>query len=834
MKKNIWTYFLAVVIVGSTCFPSICQSKLYTQHPQPRKPKIALALSGGGARGLAQIGVLKTLEKEGIFPDAVVGTSMGAVVGGLYCVGYSATELDSLLTFLDWAQILSTSERTRSDQFLDQRDADDRSLLTLRFNKFSFVVPEAIWLGYRLSGLLNELVWNSRFPPHSDFNNLKIPFRAVATDLAQGKTIALSRGNLVTAMRASSTIPLRFTPIEIDSMVLVDGGILANIPVDIARNEFQPDIVIAINTASPMLDRSELNRPWNVADQVVTTMMLRQSEEQRKRADVLIEPEIGRHSSDAFSGIDSLVRAGERAAQAALPLLRALLVAKSDSLQRIANHSIETPAVRVDSLVIDGVHDSYILQEIRDTARAVLLGKAYDPLTEKLLREKILERYRLRKNTMVDVRVEITKNISKVSVNEARIRFVDIRGNVSYTTERIRTELGLVLGGTFSADDVLEGWRTLMNTGLFTDIRVECEHINDGIIVHVDVRERGTQFVRLFLRLDNERNTQFGLELSDENVFGSGRKVAFRGEGGLRNRRASFLVSNPRILESFWMTKLVGYSEFQNIYKYSEVQNLPKTEFERQQVGQRRIDRYGFKASLGRQIENNGAITTEFRWENQRVFGLDSSSRDEKPAFSNFGTLKVGARFDTFDRADFPQSGRAFDLSLESSLFRSANGQAFSRAVFEYDAITSLGIHTLRPRIYFGYGDRTTPEAEWFSIGGLDAKTGFMGMREDESRGRQIFLGSLEYRVRSPFPIFFETHLSLRYDVGNVWGNPTDVKIAEMRHGIGLALGLSTPLGPAQFAVGRSFIFLRETNSLTPSVIAFGPLLAYFSIGMRL
>ncbi|MCL5992134.1 MAG: patatin-like phospholipase family protein, partial [Bacteroidetes bacterium] len=295
-------------------------------------PKIAIVLSGGGARGIAQIGVMKELVKSGIPTDYIIGTSIGAIIGGLYAVGYSPEELDSIMVNTDWDDILSLgSEQDRSELFLDQKVIQDRSLITLRFNNFQFVVPEAISLGTKFNAFLQKLVWNALYQSNGDFDNLKYPFRSITSDLVKGRTVSLKSGNLVTAMRASAAVPLRYTPVRIDSMILVDGGLMANIPVEAAK-EFKPDLIIAVNTISPLLPAEELSKPWNLADQVVSILMMYFSKLSSQNADILITPDIKEHSNSDFTHLDSLISIGETSTKKLMPEIEKIIKGKLDSI----------------------------------------------------------------------------------------------------------------------------------------------------------------------------------------------------------------------------------------------------------------------------------------------------------------------------------------------------------------------------------------------------------------------------------------------------------------------------------------------------------------------
>ncbi len=297
-------------------------------HHQVKRPRVALVLSGGGARGVSQIGVLRALERHNIPVDFIAATSMGAIVGGLYASGYSVTEIESLALQTNWDEVLSLSGETkRTEMFVDQKLAGDRSFIAVRFEGLTPVIPSSVSSGQRLTDFLNTQTLQALYHPFPDFDHLKIPFRAVATDLISGRRAVLSDGSLAEALRASATVPLLFRPIEKDSMQLVDGGLVSNIPVDLAR-EGGYDLVIVVNSTSGLRTADEMKAPWQTADQIMGIMMKMVNERQLAGSDVVITPLVGKHLSSDFHGLDTLIRAGEVAAEECMPAIKALYDAR--------------------------------------------------------------------------------------------------------------------------------------------------------------------------------------------------------------------------------------------------------------------------------------------------------------------------------------------------------------------------------------------------------------------------------------------------------------------------------------------------------------------------
>ncbi len=279
------------------------------------RPKVGLVLSGGGARGAAHLGVLKVLEKQRIVVDYIAGTSMGAVIGGLYASGLSPEEIEKEIESIDWKDIFSDAPRRQQLPFRRKKDAQD--YLTgaeIGVQGKKIALPRGLIAGQKLDFLLKSLTLHTT--EIEDFNHLPIPFRAVAADIETGKMVVLDRGNFAQAIRASMSIPGVFSPVEIDGRLLVDGGIARNLPVDVVK-EMGADVVIAVDIGSTLSKREDLNTFLDVYKQVLTVMGQQNVVEQVKligKDDCLIQPELGRISTADFPRATEIIRIGEEAA----------------------------------------------------------------------------------------------------------------------------------------------------------------------------------------------------------------------------------------------------------------------------------------------------------------------------------------------------------------------------------------------------------------------------------------------------------------------------------------------------------------------------------------
>ncbi|MCQ4319116.1 patatin-like phospholipase family protein [Stutzerimonas stutzeri] len=337
------------------------------------QPRTGLVLSGGAARGLAHIGVLKALEEQGVRIDAIAGTSMGAVIGGLYAAGYSVDELEKLALELDWHQVLSDDPPRKDIPF--RRKQDDRDFLVKRKLSFrddgSLGLPLGVIQGQNLALLLERLLVHAS--DIRDFDRLPIPFRAVATDIANDKKVIFRSGHLPQAIRASMSIPAVFAPVEIDGRLLVDGGMVDNVPMDVAR-DMGVDRLIVVDIGTPLQPREQLLTVVDVLNQSITMMTRRNSEAQLatlRPEDLLVQPMLATFGSTDFGRAEQLIDAGYRAADALDGRLATMRSESGGNLSLSLARSAEprTPlitAVRIenDSKVGDAVIRRHIRQQI--------------------------------------------------------------------------------------------------------------------------------------------------------------------------------------------------------------------------------------------------------------------------------------------------------------------------------------------------------------------------------------------------------------------------------------------------------------------------------------
>jgi len=362
---------LIVILMFALLTQSI---ETHAQESQER-PKVGLALSGGGARGGAHIGVLRALEELDIHIDYIAGTSMGAIVGGFYAAGYSADEIEQIMLDMDWTAAFS-DRPDRRDETMRKKQLEAAFPIPYRlgFNNGGVQLPLGVVEGQHLDQIFQRILLPAR--GITNFDRLTIPFRAVATDLVTGKEVVLSHGSLADALRASMSVPGVFAPVRINDRLLVDGGMANNLPVSVVR-EMGADIVIAVDISAPFLDEEELTSVFSVTEQLTNFLTRNNMELQIAslgQEDILFVPDLQGFSSADFERGQELVEIGYQTVMTRQPELVSLPSAQ--------------PRTAVDP-VVEGAPVGFIVSfvELNNTSvlsDEIILSRIDIPLGERL------------------------------------------------------------------------------------------------------------------------------------------------------------------------------------------------------------------------------------------------------------------------------------------------------------------------------------------------------------------------------------------------------------------------------------------------------------------
>lgn len=295
----------ALIAMMLWCFCALAQEE------GNARPKVGLVLSGGGAKGMAHIGALKVIEEAGVQIDYIGGTSMGAIVGGLYASGYTAQELDSIFKSVDFDNIIQ-DEFPRGNKSFYEKEDSERYALTLPFNDFKLSFPKGISSGQNIYNKLVRLLYHVK--DVSDFNKLPIPFFCMATDVENGSEVLLNSGYLPEVILASGSFPSLFEPAELNGQILIDGGVLNNYPIEEVK-ALGADLIIGVDVQHGLRDREELLSASDILLQINNYRTVSAMTEKVGQTDIYIKPEMEDYSVIDFNRVNSIITQGETAAR---------------------------------------------------------------------------------------------------------------------------------------------------------------------------------------------------------------------------------------------------------------------------------------------------------------------------------------------------------------------------------------------------------------------------------------------------------------------------------------------------------------------------------------
>jgi NTE family protein len=369
--------FAAVLVLLAAAAPAQEAASNDDEVAAPR-PRVGLVLGGGGARGAAHIGVLKELERLRIPIDAIAGTSMGAIVGGLYASGMSAAELEELVGSLDWAAALSDELDRRNLSFRRKQD-DSEVPIDFEFGLrgTEILIPKGVIQGQKLDLLLRRLTLGVSHV--DDFDRLPIPFRAVASDIERGEAWVMREGDLAQAIRASMSVPAAFAPVRIGDRLLVDGGLVGNLPVDVMQ-QMGVDVIIAVDVEFPLYGPDELDSALAISEQILTILIRKETLRQIERLDdddILIRPDLGTFGSSDFLGILGTIEPGQAAARQQAAKLESLALGESAWHEYVANR--KQPVRKASHLAFVRVeHDGDLAPAVLESRLSVTAGDPID------------------------------------------------------------------------------------------------------------------------------------------------------------------------------------------------------------------------------------------------------------------------------------------------------------------------------------------------------------------------------------------------------------------------------------------------------------------------
>lgn len=729
MKRTSLSFISLVIVVCLSSFRA-------TAAEESQRPRVGLVLSGGGARGAAHVGVLKVLEEMRIPIDAVAGTSMGAVVGGLYASGMSAKDIERLLHTVDWQDAFSDRLPRRDLGF--RRKQDDDSFLvrySLGIGSDGFKLPKGLIQGQKLSQVLRAATLPIGVT--QDFDKLPIPFRAVATDLETGKAIVMRSGDLVLAMRSSMSAPGVFIPAERDGQLLADGGLVDNLPVDVARS-MNVDILIVVDVTFQLFSRDDLKSPLEMALQSLAIMMGSRTREQRAKLtdrDIVIDPKLGSFGTADFARVAKAAELGEQEARAAQSRLASLSLSEVGYRTYLANRN----PLGVSQRVITFVRADENAKRYQQSVNAAMSDVLNKPLDKALVESRLGGLYALDLFESVDYTVVEENGQSGLEFHLRRkswgpnyVRFGlniedDFEGNSRYNVAArfIATELN-VLGGEWLTDlqfgDHPRAYSEFYQPLGFRHRYFISPHL--GVEVrNLEVRDINDRITEYRVR-NYEGGLDFGRELGK---WGEWRVGVFRGAGSSRVR-----IGDPTLPEqSFDSGGYFARITYDQIDSVFFPRNGEQLQFQwigqRQAMGSDRVsDRVEADALFARSYKKHTFILSATMGStlNQQTFAQDYF---QLGGFLNLSGLTTGqltgpnfaiGRFIYYRNISRGGSG-VFDVPLYAGLSLEAGNVWQNRSDASFNGLSKngslfLGADTILGPVYLAAGSDTNGESAFY------------------------------------------------------------------------------------------------------------------------
>jgi len=379
MKKFLGIYFLLI----SAFF-----------YSQEKQPKIGLVLSGGGAKGFAHVGILKEIDKAGIKLDYIGGTSMGAIVGGLYAAGYSADQIEIIIEKIDFLSLIRDQIPRNSETFFE-KEYGENTMIALPVKKGIISLPKAISKGQNILNLLLELF--DSLDGNQDFSKLSVPFFCIATDVETGGQVLLEKGSLPLALRASGSFPTLLNPVVLDGKLLVDGGIANNFPVSVMKSK-GIDIVIGADVEGHLHKKDKLNSALSIMNQIMSYQMYNKTEKEKEKIDIYIHPDLSNFSVVDFDKKDEILKIGNDEAAKYSEVFKELAAKQKVKTKRV-ELKLSNKKLLVSSIAINGS---------KDYTRAFVLGKLKLKEGDSLTRREITKKIYL---------LSATKNYDRIEYN---------------------------------------------------------------------------------------------------------------------------------------------------------------------------------------------------------------------------------------------------------------------------------------------------------------------------------------------------------------------------------------------------------------------------------
>jgi len=705
--------------------------------------RIGLVLGGGGARGGARIGVLKVLERERIPIHAIAGTSVGAFIGGLYASGYSPEQIEEIVGSIDWVDIFR-DDTARANEPMRQKETDLGAVANLEIGiaeEGRLTIPTTLVRGQKLGLLLRRLFLLRG--SIVNFDQLPIPFRCVTTDIGVVRPVVFGSGDLALAIRASMGVPGVFAPVRHEGKVLVDGGVVDNVPIDVAR-QMGVDRLIVVDVAQPLAPAESVNSGFSILVQMVGGMMRDRTEESvatLTQRDVFMRPDLADITNTNFPNAVKAIAPGERAALALVDKLRSFSVSQAQYQAWQAAHRYKPSSGPVISFVRVDATRSRTAEFVRDRIGA----KAGEPLDEDALERDIAGAFG--RGTYDS----ITYGFAVDDLGRTGLEIVPVDSALGRTIFRVGLQINDDFQGSSDYQLNVEGrmtglskkgaeWRTFLGLGRLSTLETD---------LYLPFAERGNWFVAPLVSYVSLNQPLIGRELADAD----------------RADRADAALAQYR-LETWYAEMRVG-------------------------------------RDFGDRLRISAAA---LRGEDEAELAIGLPELFPSSVTDDFGGINATVLWDSLDNVKFPRRGSRVELSYtaydtpfgsdeEGNLLRASVDKAFSvgRNTVMVGGRASLS------------KDSPNVQQATSTLGGLTYLSG-LGERQLIG-DQMVLLRGIYYRRLTQQSLLFDMPLYLAGSLegGNVWEEYDDVSLGDLIGAASVFLGLDLPIGPLQLGYGRTF-----------------------------
>ncbi len=777
---------IGLVLAGMLCVSPIISGTI-------ERPKIGLVLSGGGARGFAHIGILKMIDSLHIPIDYIAGTSMGGIGGALYAIGYTGKELEDMAFQNNWMEILS-DKPSRSLQPYFQKIENGKYQVELGLQGLVPTIPSGLIVGQRLSLLFSSLTF--AYESVNDFDHLPIPFRCVAVDLNTGNEVVIKKGSLAQAMRATMAIPTIFSALTWGDSLLVDGGIVNNLPVDVVK-KMGADLVIAVDVGETPSEPKQITNILDVFQQTLSIVGLERWRENVTRADILIQPDLTGFSIADFENdkIKSIVQRGDQAARENLDALQAL----KDEYMRMSSDEA------TDSVSSDGrprigeIRITGLMSTSEKKIRSNLQVHEGDPLDvptiedclNTMMTEGLCEDAQYEVRPLSDESVRLNVRIRKPRAPQ--IFRISVDGHRNLPFGFVYRMLGVNPGDRLNLENLNNHIMRMYGLGYFRSIRYAFEPAGEGRLhMKVQVEERPKRQISLGVRYDDFHNLIIAAGLQTTNFPLAG--MCFKHElqfAGLWHFRSKVFYPSRTL-------NLPVYPLLQFEYK-----SIPTDIFSTDGRRAARYDDRSAAVGVGVGFLLSHTFNAEILYQYELMDAEPSIAIPDSSLTLRWEDrlryFRATMDIDGLDDILLPRNGFMVRGRFEGSYLRLESGIPYTRLSLSTDFYkTFFQRHTLRVYGFYGTSSSELPVYKYFNQGRPNT---FVGMQYDQLRGSQLSLLRIDYRYEFKNNLFITLMGNLAFDFEYRFLG--DLYKAYNLKGIGVGFKLYTPLGVFDAIYGR-------------------------------